>query len=176
MLLMNGRVPHFFLTVGRLGDIPIAPGTFGSVPTVVFALLLVWLIEPRWLIDLNIALFGLIFAIACVRFGAWAEAHYGKKDAQRIVADEAAGQALPLLFLPWQQPMDGESWRWNVTLALVAFVSFRAFDVIKLPPIRRSERLAAGWGVLVDDLIAGVYALIATHLVVWLVLPQVFST
>lgn len=172
---MNGRIPHLFLTVGRLGDIPIAPGTFGSLPTVIFALLLVWLVEPRWLIDINIALFGLIFAIACVRFGVWAEARFGKKDAQRIVADEAAGQALPLLFLPWRQPMDGESWSWNITLALVAFICFRAFDVSKPPPIRLTEQLPAGWGVLMDDLIAGFYALIATHLIAWLVLPQIFG-
>ena len=53
----------------------------------------------------------------------------------------------------------------NVLLALGAFACFRGFDITKFPPINRLQKLPKGWGILIDDLIAGIYALIVIQLV-----------
>ncbi len=160
------------LTVFGLGRLPLASGTFGSLPPVAFALLLVWLLWPQMLaVNIAIALVGAIFAIVCVRFGHEAEQRFGRKDPSAVVADEVAGQAIALLFLPWRAPVDRESWTWNAALAATAFVTFRFFDIVKIPPARNMQRLSAGWGILVDDLIAGIYALLLSQLVARLALP-----
>ena len=69
------------------------------------------------------------------------------KDNYRIVIDEAAGMCISLCFIPV---------RWHYVLA--ALVLFRFFDIVKPLYIRRMERLKGGWGVMMDDVLAGVYA------------------
>jgi phosphatidylglycerophosphatase A len=59
-------------------------------------------------------------------------------------------------------------------LAITAFVMFRAFDIAKPPPARGWQRMTGGWGILIDDVIAGVYALIATQVVARIALPYVW--
>jgi len=66
-----------------------------------------------------------------------------------VVIDEVAGQLIPFLAVP------PSSWKW----ALAAFALFRFFDVLKPFPARRAERLPGGWGIMTDDVVAGVYAL-----------------
>ena len=77
----------------------------------------------------------------------------GKKDPQHVVIDEVAGQLLTLIACPivWQA-------------LLVGFILFRAFDIVKPPPVRSLERLPEGTGIVVDDLGAGIYALIVLQL------------
>ena len=75
------------------------------------------------------------------------EAHSGKKDASEVVIDELAGQWIALLVVP-------PDWRWW----LAAFVLFRIFDIVKPGPVRMSERLPGGFGVMADDVVAGVLA------------------
>ena len=77
----------------------------------------------------------------------------GKKDPQQVVIDEVAGQLLTLAFAPLA---------WKPLLA--GFILFRAFDMLKPPPIRRLEKLPEGTGIVVDDLGAGVYAAIVLQL------------
>jgi phosphatidylglycerophosphatase A len=78
----------------------------------------------------------------------------GRKDPQFVVIDEVAGQAITLLFSPI-------GWRY----ALTAFILFRLFDITKPFPVRQLEHLPAGWGIVLDDVGAGLYALgIATLL------------
>ena len=169
-------VRGFLLTAGGLGHLRPAPGTWGSTPPVIVALVMLAAIGgPHWSIDVAIVLLGVLGSIACVRFGVWAEQAYGKKDPGCVVADEVAGQAIPLLALPWRSFGDDGGVVWNLALALIAFGTFRLFDITKPPPARGLQRLSAGWGILVDDLIAGVYAAAATHLMVWLVLPRVLA-
>ena len=76
-----------------------------------------------------------------------------KKDPQQVVIDEVAGQLLTLAFAPLA---------WKPLLA--GFILFRAFDMLKPPPIRRLEKLPEGTGIVVDDLGAGVYAAILLQL------------
>jgi len=77
----------------------------------------------------------------------------GKKDPSHVVIDEVAGQLLTLVACPivWQA-------------LLVGFILFRAFDIVKPPPVRSLERLPEGTGIVVDDLGAGIYGLIVLQL------------
>ena len=72
-----------------------------------------------------------------------------------------AGQAITLMWLPWST-----NWANNFAICSIAFVAFRFFDVIKPPPARRLQKIHGGAGILVDDLIAGLYALGLTHIIV----------
>ena len=84
------------------------------------------------------------------RLGEWAEAYAGGKDPQFFVLDEVAGY---LLTIWW---FEGPS-----LLALfTAFCAFRFFDIVKPPPVRNVERVGGGAGIVLDDLVAGVYGLV----------------
>ncbi|MCH8260346.1 MAG: phosphatidylglycerophosphatase A [Planctomycetes bacterium] len=174
---MNVRL--LLITVFGLGHLRPASGTWGSTPPVAFALLLIWVlsldglsVHDQWIINISLVLIGLIFSIVCVRFGAEAEQCFAKKDPGQVVADETAGQCIALLFLPWRPMTDKDGWIWNLVLAGTAFFAFRILDIIKPPPANQIQRLAGGWGILADDLIAGAYALIVAQGVGRVLLPM----
>ncbi|MGD9690323.1 MAG: phosphatidylglycerophosphatase A [Phycisphaerales bacterium] len=143
------------VTVFGLGRLRPASGTWGSLPPVAAAGLLWAGGAPWWAWWGAMGALVIVFSIACVMFGDWAEAEFGKKDPGQVVADETAGMALTLMFLPW-----GWTGTWAAGAAWLAgaFLLFRAMDIIKPPPARGLQRLPSGWGILVDDLLAGVYA------------------
>ena len=85
----------------------------------------------------------------------WAERHWGGKDPREFVLDEVAGMWLVGLLCPHAFLSPGSSRLLGVALG---FIAFRVFDVAKPWPIRRIERLPGGWGVMLDDLMAAVYA------------------
>lgn len=107
-----------------------------------------------WVFSGVLAVVFLIFAAGCVVQGDAAEARWGK-DPSNAVADETAGQCLPLLALP---AAAFASWPLALFTIGLAFVAFRALDIVKVWPARRAERLPAGWGILLDDVISGLYA------------------
>ena len=102
---------------------------------------------------MQLALAGVITLI-----GVWAaneaEAHYGREDPGQVVIDEVAGQLVTLAFTGA-----------GAVAALVGFLLFRVFDIIKPYPANRFERLHGGLGIMADDLAAGVYGCVALHLV-----------
>jgi len=100
-------------------------------------------------------------SVACVALGGFAEKHFCRKDPSLCTLDEWAGQALTYLFLPV-----AAGWQNWLIVAGVGFAAFRFFDILKPPPARRSERLPLGWGVLADDLVAGVYANLLSQVIV----------
>lgn len=146
-----------------LGKIPIAPGTFGSLPPVVIFQVLgyLWPAANPYVM----AFFLAAGAWVCIQYAPAVIAATGKKDPQQIVADEVAGQALVMLFISLLAPE-------NIcnTMA-VGFVLFRLFDIVKPPPCRRLEKLPDGVGILADDLMAGIYACIG-FAIVYQFLPQ----
>ncbi|MHC4275263.1 MAG: phosphatidylglycerophosphatase A family protein [Planctomycetota bacterium] len=156
---------HVLVTVFGLGLLRPAPGTWGSLPPPLLVLVLVWSGAALWVINVSMILLGAAFAIACWRFGGLAEARYGAKDPRQVVADETAGQCVALLFLPWRAVGDAGAWTWNITLAATAFVAFRLFDIAKPPPINGLQRAPGGWGILADDLVAGLCALVVAQIV-----------
>lgn len=145
-------VPTAALSVGGLGFLRPAPGTWGSIPPVAaVALLGTFGASAALLVGVSVAILVLASA-ACVGWGGYAEQRFGRKDAAEVVADETAGVCLPLIVALFATP-GGQTW----ALA-AAFVAFRFFDIAKPWPAKRLERVAGGWGVLLDDLVAGVYA------------------
>lgn len=168
------------LTAGGLGHCRPMPGTWGSTPPPAIALLLGCLLGTHWTIEGVLLLLALMFTIGCIRFGRYAEERFGRKDPSQVVADEVAGQSIALLFLPWVPVNFVGTGEWlpdllyNATLAGIAFVTFRVADVIKPPPARGMQRLEGGLGIVIDDLFAGVYALLLTQVIVRTVLPGVW--
>jgi phosphatidylglycerophosphatase A len=126
------------------GYSPIASGTAGSA----VALLILWLVPFS---RVGLVVFFVVVTVA----GTWAahvaEAAVGSKDPGVIVIDEVAGMTLSVLALPL--PL-------TVPVLVVGFVMFRIFDVVKPFPAGRSQALRGGVGVMIDDIIAGLYALI----------------
>lgn len=160
---------EFWITSMGLGKLRPASGTWGSLPPVGVATALIAMgIGPS---DSSpaIALYTLVmlaicaaFSLVCVRAGDMAEAHFGKKDPGSVTADETAGMALTLLALPAssQRPLEA------VLVLLSAFVLFRLMDILKPFPAYRLQRVPGGWGILLDDLVAGVQALVLVQ-VLW---------
>ena len=136
--------------MGGVGRAPLAPGTVTSALTIA---VLWWLGPPPAVMA------ALLLAVTAL--GTWAagEAEHalGAKDPGAIVVDEVAGMTLAVLAVPL-----------TTTVALVAFVLFRVFDVLKPFPADASQRLSGGIGVMADDLIAGLYALALVALARWL--------
>jgi phosphatidylglycerophosphatase A len=128
-------------TAGGSGLFPFAPGTVGSLVGV-----LIYLATRSWPLAMQAAL---VLAVALV--GTWASgvaaAHFGREDPGQVVIDEVAGQLLTLL-------ATGAS-----TAGIVlGFLLFRVFDIVKPWPARQFERFPGGYGIMADDLMAGVYA------------------
>lgn len=158
--------PTAALSVGGLGFLRPAPGTWGSLPTPLLVAALLLAGAPWWAITIVAASCLALSSAACVAFGRYAESRFGRKDAGEVVCDETAGVSLLLLFVPqaiaelcaWAANPPLEAIIWTGAVTGGAFVLFRIFDIIKPPPANVLERLPAGWGVLMDDLMAGIYA------------------
>jgi phosphatidylglycerophosphatase A len=148
------------VTVFGLGHMRPFPGTWGSLPTVLFAGMLIALgLGPAAhpiLYNLLLAAVLIVFTLSCAILGDLAEAKFLKKDPSQVVADETAGQAIPLMFLPALSVITPG--RAILTL-LAAFLAFRLMDIVKPWPARQIQSVSGGWGVVLDDLMAGVYAL-----------------
>jgi len=148
-----------WITVFGLGSMRPASGTWGSLPPVIVAAALIALGQneshnPLLYRSVLAAIF-LVFCIACIAQGQRAEAYFGRKDPSNAVADETAGQCLSLVFLPAAAT---NTWPHAAFTLLLAFVSFRIMDIIKPWPARGLQRIPGGWGILIDDLFAGLYA------------------
>ncbi len=82
---------------------------------------------------------------------------FSRKDPQFVVIDEVAGQLITLISVPLA---------WKTFLA--GFILFRAFDIVKPPPVRQLEKLPEGTGIVLDDVAAGIYALVVMQLLLHL--------
>lgn len=137
------RLAVMLATVAGVGYAPIAPGTFGSA-----AGLAIWWLLPssRPLQALVIVATFIVGTVAATR----AERHFGTSDPGAVVIDEVLGMMVTLF---WNPVGPGG--------ALLGFLLFRLFDVVKPFPARQFERLPEGLGVMADDGMAGVYANVA---------------
>ena len=140
-----------FLTCFGLGNMPIAPGTWGSLPVAAVFLVLAMFAQPVVVAGV-MAVVAIASSAACVKFSPDEIAKTGKKDPSFIVIDEVAGQAVTFLIACWFCPE-------NLWVAAGAgFLLFRVFDIFKPWPCKKLEKLPGGVGILADDLMAGVYA------------------
>lgn len=139
------------------GLMPKAPGTWGSA----FALLFIplWLISGFILSVILITIMSIVGIYICDHTAKIMNVH----DDGRIVWDEFAGQSITLLPLIYFNLID-------IKWSLIAFVLFRIFDVWKPWPIRvADQKVAGGFGIMLDDLIAGAWAALCIIVYLWLV-------
>jgi len=154
-----------------LGRLPVAPGTWGSIPPAVVFGLLCQFGAPAVLVSIVMAVFVVAGSVVCVKCAPAAIAATGKSDPGEVVADEVAGQALTLLTVPLAMTAEftvGQIW----AVAGMGFLIFRILDIAKPQPIRKLEKLPQGWGILADDLLAGVFGAVILHISVWLWLAR----
>jgi len=139
-------------TVFGTGYLRPGPGTWGSAVTVVLWGALAYSVPSKLRTALVIALAVLVIVIGIAAATQVCRAS-GKKDPQFVVIDEVAGQLIALIAVPltWQSFLTG-------------FILFRAFDIIKPPPVRQLERLPEGTGIVLDDVAAGIYALLVMQI------------
>lgn len=134
------------------------PGTWGSVAALLLWGGYAWLAQPSPKALLIALIAGIAYTLVCgIPAATIVERESGITDPGFVVVDEAAGTWIALLFSP-------ADWRHG----LIALVLFRIFDITKPFPVRRFERLPAGWGIVFDDVAAGLYALgIASLIRIW---------
>ena len=136
-----------------VGYLPLAPGTFGSLISVAVFLLLVPIGTGTML----------VMIVAVTAAGIWAgsrtEEISGRKDPGKVVVDEVAGQLIALL------PLAIFAY-WSIWAVIVSFILFRFFDIVKPYPANRLQELHGGIGIMLDDLIAGVYAAVVISILI----------
>jgi len=146
---------RFFATGFFSGYFPFAPGTAGSA----VGLLIYWIPNFENTIILS-ACTAIMLAIGIVVSGKM-EHCYGE-DPPIVVIDEVVGMWITLLLLPK-----------SIIMSVAAFLLFRIFDIIKPPPARNLEALKNGWGIMLDDVMAGIYGNLVLQLLLKLA-PQIF--
>ncbi len=139
-----------WVTFGGLGCAPFASGSFGTLGGVALAAWFAWTWPGLYLPLVLAAL--VVTSVGGAAAGRWAERRYGRKDPGEFVVDEVAGYLLTVL---WITP---PGW----THLLAGYFFFRLTDVLKPPPARRLESVPGGWGIVLDDLVAGLYAWVLT--------------
>lgn len=138
-----------------IGSLKPGPGTYASAATVALWLIAVFLLHHNTLHVLLATLIALALSIVLGIPAATRVAfESGRKDPGFVVIDEVAGQFVALIAVRPDWPH-----------ALLALLLFRFFDILKPPPIRSLEALPNGAGIVVDDLGAGIYALIVVQLI-----------
>ena len=148
-------IANIFVTFFYLGKFPIAPGTMGSI-----AAISIWCLLVRSNFQ-----FLLVFFIAFLLLSYLFTNIYLKKenkdDPSEVICDEIVGQLIPLFIINTNN---------DIYLILIAFVSFRIFDIFKLYPANLAERMHGAIGVILDDIIAGIYSLIVVFIFKYLLI------
>jgi phosphatidylglycerophosphatase A len=139
-------------TFGFVGFFPVAPGTAGSLAALMLYAFVRWVGAPAFEALVILVVFGA---------GVWAstrtERLLGTADPGPVVIDEVLGMLMTLAWMPL-----------SLTGVALGFVLFRVLDVIKPFPARRLEDAPGGWGIMLDDAMAGVYGYLALRLCVWM--------
>lgn len=148
---MGKKLNSLIATSGGIGYLPLAPGTWASG-----ALAVLWFIVCVKFPDF---INWQVLLVACLIIGG--VYFSGKlitekeKDPSYVVIDEVAGMAVTLLFIPptWQNIVAG-------------FILFRLFDILKPLGIKRMEKMKNGWGIMLDDVLAGIYSAIVLRFLI----------
>ncbi len=123
-----------------LGYSPIAPGTIGSILGVLVFIRLYSFPTAYVLVTLSLLILGFLIA-------GRAESLYGEKDSGKIVIDEIAGMCIVYLGMPYK-----------LWIIIAGFLIYRVFDIFKPQPIKRIEKISGSAGIMLDDVLAAVYA------------------
>lgn len=143
-----------FLTVFYSGLIPKAPGTAGSFVSLILAIALIQVVPPS-----TIFLLAILISVVAVKQINIYEKEVGEHDSKEIVIDELAGMWLAFTIAG----ATASNW---IVLAILSFIFFRLFDIWKPSFIGKIDReVSGGWGVMGDDILAGIVAGISASLV-----------
>jgi phosphatidylglycerophosphatase A len=145
------RIIKLVASLFYVGNTPLFPGTAAS-----FLVAMLYLLVLSRSFYLYAATFFVLFLLGFL-VCAPAEELFGRKDSPRIVIDEAAGMLVSVFLLPA-----------NFIFVFLAFILFRIFDITKAYPAGLCERLKGSAGVMLDDIVAGIYANLCLHLIYWL--------
>ena len=137
------------VTMLYIGRIPLAPGSWASLAAVIL-----WLNIFNNLNYLLLPIISLILFFIGTYFSHLALKTTNKKDPSFIVVDEWVGQWITFSFLPV-----------NYTIAILGFLLFRFFDISKVGPVKFFEKLPGAWGVMADDIIAGILSMVSLLLI-----------
>jgi phosphatidylglycerophosphatase A len=142
--------PVLFLiaSVFGAGRLPLMPGTWGSIVAFPLYLLTGW---NNYLLLIT----TIVILFVSIPVSTYIAKRLNKKDPGVIVIDEFAGQLITFLFLP--------QYGWEIFI--FGFLLFRIFDIIKPPPANISQKLSLGWGIVLDDVFAGIYANLVLQIV-----------
>ena len=134
-----------------IGYIPLAPGTFGTL----WGLLIFYLCRDLpWQLVAGGTLIFILWAVYCAHL---TEETLGSHDSSVIVLDEVVGYLVTVIAIPF-----------SVKTLVLAFLLFRLFDIVKPYPIRLIDRRwGGGWGVVMDDVLAGVFANLCLRVILW---------
>lgn len=143
------RLIATFFGIGRLRP---GPGSWGSAAAALLWAAVAYEVSPLQRLPLIIVLAVIVTVVGIPAATAVSRAS-GAKDPQFVVIDEVAGQLIALIAAPLS---------WQTFLA--GFILFRVFDIVKPPPVRQLEKLPAGFGIVLDDVAAGLYALVVMQL------------
>lgn len=135
-----------------IGHFPVAPGTVGSILGLPICFVLSGIPIPLAMIA------TFLFILLSIWAAHWAEKTMNKKDPGSIVIDEIAGMVVTLIGFPF-----------GLNTVVMGFLVFRLLDIIKPPPIRQMEAvLSGGLGIVMDDIVAGIFGNIILRLVFWI--------
>ncbi len=138
---LNKLIATFFFS----GYLPKIPGTWGSLAT-----LILWLLFPIKSLTINIIIIVFLFIVGVIVSDSL-EKKSGIKDPSFIVIDEVVGMWLTLTFIPIAARQD-------YLQIILAFILFRFFDITKIFPINKIEKIKGGLGIMADDILAGLFA------------------
>ncbi len=146
-------------TFFNVGKFPIAPGTLASLITTIVVFIFNYFYSPDPIIMISAIVIIFFAGIIPARV---AEEYYGQKDPHTIVIDEVPGQMISLLFLPAVLSTK------SIAAYITGFFIFRFFDILKPPPVKQADRIKGGFGIMFDDILAGLYALGTIHLLIYI--------
>ncbi len=146
---------RFHTLVASVGGIGFVGKGGGTIAAIVYCL--IWFFLPAGYTQHN---WQVLITFIIIGVGVWSsnevDGIWGK-DSSRVVIDEVAGMAIALLYVPQ-----------NIGYTIVGLVAFRFFDIVKPLGVRKTENLPKGWGVMADDVLAGMYALAFVQSWIWL--------
>ena len=144
---MRNSLAKIISTFFYVGLIPVGPGTFGTLAAIPLFYALSF--APIYIY--------LAITVAVILISVWAstiaEEIFQKTDPGQVVADEVSGFLVTMILVP---P--------TISNIFLGFLLFRLFDIAKPYPVRKFEKLHGGWGIVIDDVAAGVYACITLHI------------
>ena len=145
-------------TMFFIGFIPLAPGTLGSLITIVILWFSMDIVSPYFLASNAVTFWYLYLLLLCITIFITdkAKENFGVEDPKQIIIDESVGQLITFFLIPL-------SWR----VLILGFLLFRFYDIVKPFPVYKFEDLEDGLGITMDDVVAGILANISLFIILW---------